>query len=168
MRNWRKLIRDLWTPNQFKSMVNAGGTVEQFCDLHQFSPTHTFPDSSKVAKVPDMHETIDRVFVDAVKYLGTLEVGRVAMMRRVYSRVCKDFSIRPDDTKRLESVALIILCATKDDEDEDKVFEIAHRWMRSVGALNVVQHAATHQPPVNSGTHKRPLSNRRGGVRFQV
>lgn len=126
------------------------GLLSSFVIRTNFSPPTRFLILSKVAKVPDMHKTIDRVFVDAVKYLGTLEVGRVAMMRRVYSRVCKDFSIRPDDTKRLESVALIILCATKDDEDEDEVFEIAHRWMRSVGALNVVQLAATDQQPISA------------------
>ena len=76
-----------------------------------------------------MQQTIDKFFNDASDYLGGLDPKRTASMRRIFSKVCRDFNIGPDDEKRSESLALVILCTTKDDECEEEVYEIAHRWM---------------------------------------
>ena len=76
-----------------------------------------------------MQQAIDKFFSDASDYLGGLEPESTASMRKIFSKVCRDLNIGPDDQRRRESLALIILCTTKDDESEDEVYEIAHRWM---------------------------------------
>ena len=76
-----------------------------------------------------MQQAIDKFFSDASAYLGGLDPESTASMRKIFSKVCRDCNIGPDDQKRRKSLALIILCTSKDDECEEEVYEIAHRWM---------------------------------------
>ena len=74
-----------------------------------------------------MQQAIDKFFSDASAYFGGLDPESIASMRKIFSKVCRDCNIGPDDQKRRESLALIILCTSKDDECEEEVYEIAHR-----------------------------------------
>ena len=82
-----------------------------------------------------MQQSIDKFFIEAASYLGGLEPKKIALMKRIYSKICKDFNINVEDKSRRESLALLILCYTKDDESEDDVYDFAHKWMSFIASL---------------------------------
>ena len=80
-----------------------------------------------------MQQAIEKFFGSASAYLGGLEPESCAAMRKIFYQVCRDLNIRPDDQKRQASLALIILCTTKDGECSDEIYDVAHRWMSYLG-----------------------------------
>ena len=76
-----------------------------------------------------MQQAIEKFFGDASAYLGGLEPESSAAMRKIFSKICRDLNITPDDQKRQESLALIIFCTAKDGECSDEIYDTAHRWM---------------------------------------
>jgi hypothetical protein len=81
-----------------------------------------------------MQQSIDKFFSDALLYLGGDDAGSAASMRKIFTNLCKDFNIGPNDLKKQESLALVILCTTQDDESDEEVYEIAHRWLRNAAS----------------------------------
>ena len=77
-----------------------------------------------------MQEAIDKFFIEASNYLGGLDAKKTASMQSIFSKICRDLKIKGTDKKRRESLALLILCSTTDDEGDDEVYDSAHRWMR--------------------------------------
>ena len=80
-----------------------------------------------------MQQAIEKFFGDASAYFGGLEPDSSAAMRKIFSKVCRDLNITLDEQKRQESLALIILCTTKDGECYDEIYDITHRWMSYFG-----------------------------------
>jgi hypothetical protein len=78
-----------------------------------------------------MERILARLRTESDEFQGVYSPEQTAMMKRVFVQVCQDSAIQAEDLDRRETLALVILRATKASTTETKLLAIARKTAKT-------------------------------------